>query len=54
MRTDVPTIGLQTIEHAARAGCSCIALGAGRVILADRPKVLEAADRAGISVVGVD
>ena len=54
MRTDVPTIGLQTIEHAARAGCSCIALGAGRVILADRPRVLEAADRAGISVVGID
>ena len=53
MRTDVPTIGLQTVENAARAGCSCIALGTGRVILADRPKVLEAAERAGIAIVGV-
>ena len=54
MRTDVPTIGLQTVENAAKAGCSCIALGTGRVILADRPKVIEAADRAGIAIIGVD
>ena len=54
MRTDVPTIGLQTVENAAKAGCSCIALGAGRVILADRPKVIEAADQAGIAIVGID
>ena len=53
MRTDVPTIGLRTIEHAAEAGCTCIALGAGRVILADRPKVLAAADAAGIAIVGL-
>ena len=40
--------------HAAEAGCSCIALGTGRVILADRAAVLEAADRAGIALVGID
>ena len=53
MRSDVPTIGLRTIENAAKAGCSCIALGAGRVILADRPKVLAAAEAAGIAIVGL-
>ena len=53
MRTDVPTIGVRTIEQAAEAGCTCIALGAGRVILADRPRVVEAAEAAGVAIVGV-
>ena len=52
MRTDVPTIGVRTIENAAAAGCTCIAVGAGRVILADKPEVLAAATRAGIAIVG--
>ena len=54
MRADVPTIGLATIERAAKAGCTCIALGAGRVILVDKPAVLKAADEMRIAVVGVD
>ena len=53
MRTDVPTIGLATIERAARAGCGCIALGAGRVILVDRPAVLAAAEQMKIAIVGI-
>ncbi|MDA0294891.1 MAG: UDP-2,3-diacylglucosamine diphosphatase LpxI [Planctomycetota bacterium] len=53
-RSDVPTIGEITIRNAALAGCSCIAVGAGQVILADRPKVLAAADAAGIAIVGID
>ena len=52
-RADVPTIGVQTIEELAAAGAGCIALGTGRVILIDRPAVLEAADKAGIAIVGV-
>jgi hypothetical protein len=52
-RADVPTIGLATIERAARAGCGCIALGAGRVILVDKPAVLAAADDLRIAIVGV-
>jgi DUF1009 family protein len=52
-RAEVPTIGVETIEQMAAAGGGCIALGAGRVIMIDRPAVLEAADRAGISIVGV-
>jgi DUF1009 family protein len=53
MRADVPTIGLGTIERAARAGCGCIAVGAGRVILVDKPAVLNAADEKRIPIVGV-
>ena len=54
MRADVPTIGVSTIERVAAAGGGCIALGAGRVILIDRPEVIAAADRAGIAIVGVE
>lgn len=53
MRADVPTIGVQTIETVARSGGGCIAVGAGRVILVDKPAVLAAAQKHGIAVVGV-
>jgi len=52
-RADVPTIGLNTIERASRAGCGAIAVGAGRVLLLDAPAVLAAADRAAIAIVGI-
>ena len=54
MRTDVPTIGLQTIEKLAACGGTCLAVGSGRVILLDKPRVIEAADQAGISIIGID
>jgi hypothetical protein len=52
-RADVPTIGVDTLARLAAAGCGCVALGAGRVILLDRPKVIEACNEAGIALVGV-
>ncbi len=52
-RSDVPTIGVQTIEELSAAGAGCVAIGSGRVILIDRPAVLAAADKASIAVVGV-
>jgi DUF1009 family protein len=51
-RADVPTIGVATIERVAAAGCRCIAVGSGQVILVDRPAVLQAADRAGVAILG--
>jgi DUF1009 family protein len=54
MRADVPTIGAETVEQVARAGGGCIALGAGRVILIDKPKVLAKADELKIAIVGVE
>ena len=52
-RADVPSIGVSTIERVSKAGAGCIALGAGRVILIDKPAVLEVANKAGIAIVGV-
>ncbi len=52
LRFDVPTVGVRTIEHLKHAGGTCLVLAAGRVILADRPKVIQAADAAGIAIVG--
>jgi DUF1009 family protein len=54
MRADVPSVGVETIERLARAGGGCLALGAGRVILIDRPAVIEAANRLGVAVLGVE
>lgn len=53
-RADVPVIGVDTIERLAQRHAGCVALGAACVILVDKPRVLEAADRAGIAVVGVE
>ena len=52
-RADVPTIGPDTIARLRTAGCGCVAIGANRVLLADRPAVIAAADAAGIAVVGI-
>jgi len=51
-RADVPTVGESTIRNAHAAGCRCIALAAGDVILVDRPETLALADELGIAVVG--
>lgn len=53
-RADVPTVGVETIEQLAAAGAGAVAVGAGRVILLDKPAVIAAADAAGIAVVGLD
>ncbi len=53
-RADVPTIGVETVRRLKEAGGGCMALGAGRVILVDKPAVIAAADAAGIVVMGVD
>jgi UDP-2,3-diacylglucosamine hydrolase len=53
-RLDMPTIGPVTVERAAAAGLRGIAAGAGATIVADRPNVIDAADRTGLFVVGID
>lgn len=52
-RSDVPTVGLQTIENLAAHGGGCLAVAAGDVIMIDRDEMLERADELGIAVVGV-
>ena len=52
-RADRPTIGPQTVALAAEAGLRGIAVEAGATIVLDRGEVVEAADRAGLFVVGI-
>ena len=52
-RFDLPSIGPQTIEHAARAGLAGVAVVAGSTVIAEPAAVAAAADRANIFVVGV-
>jgi UDP-2,3-diacylglucosamine hydrolase len=52
-RADRPTIGPQTVALAAEAGLRGIAVEAGATIVLDRDQVVQAADRAGLFVVGI-
>ena len=50
MRFDVPVVGLPTVEQMRSAGATALAVDAGRTLLFDRTKLIEAADAAGIAV----
>ena len=52
-RSDVPTVGIQTLENLHKHGGTCLAIAAGDVIMLDRFAMLERADELGISIVGV-
>ncbi len=52
-RFDLPTIGPQTVAGAAQAGLAGLAVVAGATIIAEPARVIEAADRANLFVVGV-
>jgi len=51
MRFDVPVIGVKTIAVMQAAGATCLALDAGKCLLLDGEKILDAANGAGIAVV---
>jgi UDP-2,3-diacylglucosamine hydrolase len=51
MRFDVPVVGVKTIEVMQAAGATCLALDAGKCLLLDGEKVLQAANEAGMAVV---
>jgi len=51
MRFDVPVIGIKTIDVMHAAGATCLALDAGRCLLLDGERILEAADAVGIAIV---
>ncbi|MFB3814834.1 MAG: LpxI family protein [Terriglobales bacterium] len=51
MRFDVPVVGVKTIDTMQRAGAACLALDAGKCLLLDGDKVIQAADAADISIV---
>jgi UDP-2,3-diacylglucosamine hydrolase len=50
MRFDVPVIGVKTIEVMQAAGATCLALDAGKCLLLDGEKVVEAANAMAIAI----
>jgi DUF1009 family protein len=52
MRFDVPVVGVRTIEQMRAAGADGLSIDAGKTLVIDGPAVIEAADRAGIVIVG--
>lgn len=54
MRADLPSIGPATVQGALKAGLSGIAVETGRSLVLDRQELIEAADRAGIFVHGIE
>jgi UDP-2,3-diacylglucosamine hydrolase len=53
-RLDLPSVGVRTVENVAAAGLAGIAVEAGGSIVSDLQAVIEAADSAGLFVVGID
>jgi DUF1009 family protein len=53
-RIDLPTIGLATVQRAARAGLAGIVGEAGRLLVVDREAVVEMADDLGLFIHGVE
>ena len=51
MRFDVPVIGVKTVEVMQAVGATCLALDAGKCLLLDGEKIIDAANAAGIAVV---
>ena len=50
MRFDVPVVGLPTVEQMRVSGATALAVDAGRTLLFDKTKLMEAADAAGIAI----
>jgi hypothetical protein len=50
MRFDVPVVGLKTVEVMKRCRVTALGMDAGRTLLFDRARVIEAADAAGIAI----
>ena len=51
MRFDVPVIGVKTIEVMRTAGAACLALDAGKCLMLDGDKILDAANTAEVTIV---
>ncbi len=52
LQFDVPVAGPLTIDAMRRSGATALAVDAGRTLLLDRQEMIEAANLAGISIIG--
>jgi UDP-2,3-diacylglucosamine hydrolase len=50
---DVPVVGLDTVPVMRETGTTVLAVEAGRTLMLDRENMLEAANEAGIAIVGI-
>jgi hypothetical protein len=53
LRFDVPAVGLQTVETMEKAGASVLVVEAGRTLIFDRDRMIDAADRARIAILSL-
>lgn len=54
LRVDMPAIGPNTIEKVAEANLAGICLASGGVLIAEREKTIDLANKLGIFIIGVD
>jgi UDP-2,3-diacylglucosamine hydrolase len=52
MRFDVPVVGVATIDMMKAAGATAISIDAAKTLIVDGDRFLEAADAAGVAVIG--
>lgn len=52
-RTDLPVLGVETIERASRAGLAGIAIEANNALILERESVIDRANQLGLFVIGV-
>ncbi len=53
VRFDVPAMGVDTLLHMAKSGCTAIGIEAEKTLLIERDKLAKTAKKLGISVVGL-
>jgi len=54
LRFDVPAVGPETVRVCTEAGVTVLALEAGKTLLLDKDELVQLADDAGLSIVGVE
>ncbi len=53
MRADVPTVGVATLERLVKCGGQMLVLGSGRVIMLEKQRMIEVANRLGVVLLGI-
>jgi hypothetical protein len=54
LRFDVPAVGPETVRVCTARGIAVLAVESGKTLLLDRDELVAEANRAGLSIVGVD
>ncbi|NQU39598.1 MAG: UDP-2,3-diacylglucosamine diphosphatase LpxI [Lentisphaerae bacterium] len=54
MRFDIPVIGRRTLKMLKQSGATCLAFGGGKAILLEKDRLVEQADRQGLTIIGMD